>query len=64
MPRSLAFEQYLRSIPMEERKRIEAAESEYLARTHSRNAALERDFNDSLKGVNDVLTPGSDSDTW
>jgi hypothetical protein len=64
MPRSLQFEHYLRTLPLDERKRIEAAESEYLARTQSRNAALERDFSDSLKGVNDVLSPGSDSDTW
>lgn len=60
MPRSLQFEHYLRSLPLEERKRIEAAESEYLVRTHSRNAALERDFSDSLKGVADVPRRGDE----
>lgn len=61
MPRSFQFEQYLRTLPLEERKRIEAAESEYLVRTQARNAALERDFSDSLLGVNAGASVGDDS---
>lgn len=60
MPRSLRFEQYLRSLPLEERKRIEKAEAEYLASTQARNAALERDFADSLLGVNAGASVGDD----
>lgn len=53
MPRSYRFELYLRSLPSEERKRIEQAEAEYLESRRSRDAAYERDFADSMVGAVD-----------
>lgn len=58
MPRSRRFEQYLRSLPLEERKRIEKAEAEYLASTQARNAALKRYFADSLLGISEGISVG------
>lgn len=51
MPRSIRFEHYLRTLPLEERRRIEKAEADYLDSTQARNAALERNFADSMVGV-------------
>ncbi len=50
MGRSISFERYLRSLPADERRRIEDAESAYLESTAKRNASLERDYADSLTG--------------
>lgn len=60
MPRSIRFEQYLRTLPLEERKRIEKAEADYLVSTQARNAALERDYHDSMLGVNAGASVGDD----
>lgn len=49
--RSLSFQRYVESLPLEEQAKIRQAERDYLESTRSRNAALDRDFTEALTGV-------------